>query len=74
MEATMTVRMDDSEKSLIADYARILGVSASQFMRRCALERIDDEIDIESYKRAKTAYDANPVSYTIDEVEEMLGL
>ena len=37
LEATMTVRVDDSEKSLISDYARMFGTTASQFMRRCAL-------------------------------------
>lgn len=74
LEATMTVRMDDSEKSLISDYARMFGTTASQFMRRCALERIEDEIDVEAYRKAKAAYDANPVSYSLDEAEMMLGL
>lgn len=67
LEATMTVRLDESEKKLITDYARTFGMSVSQFMRRCALERIEDEIDIEAYKAAKAEYDANPVSYSCDE-------
>ena len=74
LEATMTVRMDEGEKSLISDYARMFGTTASQFMRRCALERIEDEIDVEAYRKAKAAYDANPVSYSLDEAERMLGL
>lgn len=74
MQATMTIRMEEDEKSLISEYARMFGTSASQFMRRCALEHIEDEIDVEAYKRAKAAYDAHPVSYTLEEVEEMLGL
>ena len=74
LEATMTVRMDDSEKSHISDYARMFGRTASQFMRRCTLERIEDEIDVEAYRKAKAAYDANPVSYSLDEAERMLGL
>lgn len=74
LEATMTIRMDDSEKSLITDYARMYGTSASQFMRRCTLERIEDEIDVNAYKEAKALYDTNPVSYTLDEAEGLLGL
>lgn len=74
MDATVTVRMDQTEKDAIADFARLFGVSVSQFMRDCALERIEDEIDIEAYKRAKAEYEANPVSYSLDEVERMLGL
>ncbi len=74
LDATTTVRLDPEEKELIADYARMFGTSASQFMRRCALERIEDEIDIEAYKKAKAAYDANPVSYSSDEVMQEFGL
>ena len=74
LESTMTVRLDEKEKSLISDYARMFGMSASQFVRRCALERIEDEIDIEAYKAAKAEYDANPTSYSLSEVKEMLGL
>ena len=70
----MTVRMDDDEKALISDYARIHGATASQFMRRCALDRIEEDIDVDEYKKAIAAYRSNPVSYTLDEVEGMLGL
>lgn len=74
LEATMTVRMDEDEKALISDYARMAGTSASQFMRRCALEKIEDEIDVKAYKKAKAAFDANPVSYSNDEVMREFGL
>lgn len=74
MDATMTIRLDKAEKDLVSEFARVSGMSTSQFMRRCALERIEDEIDVEAYKRAKAEYDANPASYSLDEVERMLGL
>lgn len=74
VEATMTVRMDESEKALIADYARMFGTSASQFVRRCALDRIEDEIDADAYRAAKAAYDADPASYSIEESWKMLDL
>lgn len=74
MDATVTVRMDKGEKEVISDYAKLFGVSVSQFMRDCALERIEDEIDVEAYKRAKAEYEANPVSYSCEEVMREFGL
>ena len=73
-EVTVTVRMSAEDKALISDYARLFGVSVSQFLRDCALERIEDEIDAKAYIEAKAEFDADPVTYTMDEVKEMLGL
>ena len=55
----MTIRMDEEEKRLISDYARAFGISASEFMRKSALERIEDELDLEDWKRAKAEFDAD---------------
>lgn len=74
LSSTMTVRMDASEKSIISDFAKLYGISASQFLRKCALERIEDEIDIQLYKEAKAEYETDHVSYTLDETKQMLGL
>ena len=52
--------VDEEEKRLISDYARAFGISASEFMRKSALERIEDELDLEDWKRAKAEFDADP--------------
>ena len=72
--ATMTVRLDEREKSLIADYAKTFGTTASDFMRRSALERIEDDIDIKAWEAAKAEFDANPVTHSNDEVMREFGL
>ena len=59
---TMTIRMDEEEKQLISDYAKVFGVSTSEFMRKSALERIEDELDLEDWKRAKAEFDADPAA------------
>ena len=64
----MTIRMDEEEKRLISDYARAFGISASEFMRKSALERIEDELDLEDWKRAKAEFDADPETLTAAEV------
>ena len=60
--ATMTIRMDDGEKTLIADYAAAFGTSASDFMRKAALERIEDELDLRAWEEAKAEFEADPVT------------
>lgn len=59
---TMTIRMEESDKALISDFAKTFGLSVSEFMRRCALERIEDELDLEAWEAAKAEFDANPVA------------
>ena len=71
---TLTVRIDSSEKELIAKYAEVFGCSTSEFMRRSALERIEDELDLKEWDSAKAEYDANPVSYGLKEVMEEFGI
>ena len=38
------------------------------------MERIEDEYDLECYKKAMEEYRKNPKTYTMDEVKEELGL
>lgn len=68
--ATMTIRMDESEKSLISDYARAFGTTVSDFMRASALERIEDELDLRAWNAAKEEFDADPVTYSAAEIAQ----
>lgn len=65
---TMTVRLGQQEKALIADYAKTFGTTASDFMRRSALERIEDEIDLRAWEDAKTEFDADPETIPATEI------
>lgn len=49
---TMTIRIDEDEKALIQSYAALQGVSASEVLRRSALERIEDEFDLRELEKA----------------------
>lgn len=64
----MTIRMDSSEKSLISDYAKTFGTSVSEFMRRCALDRIEDELDLKAWRGAKAEFDADPVTISAADI------
>lgn len=66
--ATMTIRLDSEEKDLISNYAATFGTSASEFMRRAAIERIEDELDLETWKKAKAEFESDPVTISAAEI------
>ena len=66
--ATMTIRLDDEEKSLITGYAAAFGTSVSEFMRKAALERIEDELDLNAWEEAKAEFEADPTTVSAAEM------
>ena len=71
---TVSLRMSEDDTRLIKDYARLHGISVSEFMRRAALEKIEDELDIRAAEKAYAEYLADPVTYSLDEIEKEFGL
>lgn len=69
---SISLYLNEEESLLIKNYADLKGVSVSEFIRNSVLEKIEDEIDLEIYKQAMIDHRTNPVTYTYDEVEEML--
>lgn len=66
--STMTIRLGQEEKVLISDYAAAFGISTSEFMRKAALERIEDELDLRAWEVAKAEFDADPVTISAAEI------
>ncbi|MCH3947341.1 MAG: DUF6290 family protein [Olsenella sp.] len=66
--ATMTIRLDEDEKRLITDYAKTFGMSVSELMRKSALEMIEDELDLEDWKSAKSEFDNDPETIPAAEI------
>jgi len=50
------------------------GITISELVRQAVLSKIEDEIDLQAYENAFAEYEANPVTYSHDEVKKMLGL
>jgi RHH-type rel operon transcriptional repressor/antitoxin RelB len=68
MTTTLTLRLDEAEKKLLSDYAKTFGMSVSEFVRRSALERIEDELDLRAWDEAKSEFDADPVTFTPEDI------
>ena len=71
---TISLRLSEDDTRLIKDYAKLHGVTVSEFMRRAALEKIEDELDIRAAEKAYAEYLADPVTYSLDEIEKEFGL
>ncbi len=71
---TISLRLSDDDTMLIKKYAEINNMSVSDLIRQSVLERIENEYDLEMFEKAMAEYKANPVTYSLDEVEKELGL
>jgi len=71
---TISVRLNDRDTELIKAYAEMNNISLSDLVRNAIMEKIEDEYDLECYKKAMADYKKNPKTYTLDEVKKELEL
>ncbi len=71
---TISVRLSKDEAQLIKMYAQLNGISMSELVRQSVLERIEDEYDLMVYNTAIAEFQAKAETYSLDEVENELGL
>ena len=70
MSTTFTMRLDESQKTLISEYASVMGVSMAEFMLNATLDVIEDAIDLRTWHEAKAEFDTDPVTYSAEEIAE----
>ena len=66
--------LDDVDTKFAEAYAEETGESVGDMAKRFMLDGIEDVMDLRAAKIAKAEYEANPVTYTHEEVGRMLGL
>jgi hypothetical protein len=71
---TISVRLNDADTKLIKTYAEMNNISLSDLIRIAVLEKIEDEYDLKCYEKSLEEYNANPETFTLDEVKKELGL
>ncbi len=72
--ATISLRLNDADTELVRSFAKLKNISVSELFREAVLERIEDEIDRRAFDKAMAEFKKNPVTYSLDEVEQELGL
>lgn len=68
---TISLRVDERDSKLIRDYAKLKKTSVSDLMRNAIIEKIEDEIDLESFDRVLADMEK---TYSLDEVKKELGI
>nr|DAZ43961.1 MAG TPA: antitoxin [Caudoviricetes sp.] len=71
---TNLLRLNKADSILFKKYAELNGITVSELVRRSVIERIEDEYDLKAYKEALAEFEADPVVYSLDEVEKELDL
>ena len=71
---TISVRLSDKDMELIKTYAKLNNISLSDLIRSAVMEKIEDEYDLECYNKAIEEYKKNPVTYTHEQVAQLLEL
>ncbi len=71
---TISVRLNEKDAELVKAYAEMNHISLSDLIRNALLEKIENEYDLECYKKAMKEYKENPKTYTLDEVKKELDL
>lgn len=71
---TISLRLNDADTMLFKKYAELHGLTISELVRQSVIEHIENEYDLQAYEKALAEYKANPVTYSLDEVERELGL
>ena len=71
---TVAIHLNQRDARLFKKYAARSGMSLSDFAALSMRERMEDELDRQAYEEAMKEFRANPVTYTLEEVEKELGL
>ena len=71
---TISLRMHETDAMLIKQLAGVYGKSVSDFIRDSVLERIEDELDMNAYMKAKEEFLADPQTVSFEQLSAELGL
>ncbi|MBO5493540.1 MAG: CopG family transcriptional regulator [Pyramidobacter sp.] len=71
---TISLRFDEADGELVRSFAKLKNISVSELIRQAVIERIEDEIDLAAFEKARAEFAKNPVTYSHEEVKKRLGL
>lgn len=62
--ATIQARVSKDEKQFIDNYVAATNISLSQLVRDAVIEKIENEVDVELYKKAMAEHNKRPQDVT----------
>ena len=66
--------LDEIDQKFAEAYSEETGESVGEMAKNALLEHIEDIMDLRAYKKAKAEFEADPVTYTLDEVATLLEI
>lgn len=70
----ISVPFSKQEEALIKQYAKKHNITVSDLITQTVLEKIEDEYDLELFRNSLAEFEKNPVTYSFDEVCNMLDI
>ncbi|MDR2666927.1 MAG: DUF6290 family protein [Holosporales bacterium] len=70
----LSIRVSPKDEELIKKFAKFKRLSVSTMIRNAVLEAIEDELDLKAFDDAMAEFEKNPITYTHEEIGEILGL
>ncbi len=71
---TFSIRLNNDESDIIKAYAKLNGMTVSELFRRSVMEHIENEFDLKAYDEAMEEYEADPVTFGLEDVIKELDL
>lgn len=68
----ISLRLNDNDAALVKSYAKMHGLSVSEFARQAMLDRIEDEFDLADLNEAIAEWEDNPVTYSHEEAWRLI--
>jgi len=73
-QSTITFRIPEEEKELVLEYAKAYNSSLTELYRNAVLDKIEDEIDLETLRNAMEIFkEKKEVSISQEEMENLLN-
>jgi predicted transcriptional regulator len=73
-DMSISIRVSDDELAAIRNYANGHDMNVSECIRKAILEKVEEEYDLEIFKKAKEEFEKDPKTYTLEEIEKELNL
>ena len=70
----ISITLTEEEALLLHKYAKQQCLSEEEFIHKIVIEKIENEYDLEIYNKAIAEYNANPVTYSLEEIKKDLEL
>ncbi len=72
--ASLSIRLNDTEKAFIEDFAKMNNKSVSELVRETVFKSLEDEYDLIELQQAVKEFKQNAQTYSLEETWEILGV